>query len=184
MTDGRHYHVDFVIFSQILGFGYIHRTYSRIHDEPRVEISDIRNLWRDPRKADGKRSGLESFYYVMNNLIRNTINPKDGAAYDINGYVRNVLAHFPDGDRFNVPRFILVELSYAMDDGRRGAAYAPYLMFMIERVIGRQFPKDRIHTIYKIEKTRPAAASQPTRAPTLMRISLRALALALGRAIR
>jgi hypothetical protein len=57
-------------------------------------------------------------------------------------------------------------------------------MFMIERVIGRRFPKDGIHTIYKIEKTRPAVASQPARAPTLMRISLRALALALGRARR
>jgi hypothetical protein len=57
-------------------------------------------------------------------------------------------------------------------------------MFMIERVTGHRFPKDGIHTIYKIEKTRPAAANQPARAPTLMRISLRALALALGRARR
>jgi hypothetical protein len=32
MTDGWHYRVDFVTFSQILGFGSIHRTYSRIHD--------------------------------------------------------------------------------------------------------------------------------------------------------
>jgi hypothetical protein len=102
MTDGRHYHVDFVIFSQIIGFGYIHRTYSRIHDEPCAEISDIRHLWRNPRKADGK-SGLKSFYYVMNNLIRNTINPKDGATSDINGYVRNVLAYFLDGGQVQCP---------------------------------------------------------------------------------
>jgi hypothetical protein len=83
-------------------------------------------LWRDPRATNGKRSGLESFYYVMNNLIRNTINPKDGAASDINGYVRNALARFAlGGDKFNVPRFIWVELSFAMDDGRRGASLCP-----------------------------------------------------------
>jgi hypothetical protein len=92
----------------------------------------------------------------MNNLIRSTINPKDGAASDIKGYVRNVLARLPDGDKFNVPYFIRVELSLAMDDGRRRLPYAPYLMFMIERVTGLRFPKDGIHTVYKIEKTMPA----------------------------
>jgi hypothetical protein len=41
-----------------------------------------------------------------------------------------------------------------------GLPYAPYLMFMIERVTGLRFPKDGMHTIYKIEKTHPAAATQ------------------------
>jgi hypothetical protein len=95
----------------------------------------------------------------MNNLIRSTINPKDGAASHINGYVRNVLARLLDGDKFNVPRFIWVELSLAMDDGWRGMPYAPYLMFMIERVTGLRFPKDGIHTVYKIEKTKPTTAA-------------------------
>jgi hypothetical protein len=52
----------------------------------------------------------------MNNLIRVTINPKDNAT-NLNGYITNVLSRFPDGKRFNVPRFIWVELAYAMDDG-------------------------------------------------------------------
>jgi hypothetical protein len=46
-----------------------------------------------------------------------------------------------------------------MHDGRRGLPYAPYLMFMIERVTGLRFPKDGIHTVYKIEKTKPVAAA-------------------------
>jgi hypothetical protein len=44
-----------------------------------------------------------------------------------------------------------------MEDGRRGLPYAPYLMFMIERVIGLRFLKGGMHTVYKIEKTQPAA---------------------------
>jgi hypothetical protein len=154
MTDGRHYRVDFTTFSWILGFGEEHQTYSHIHDEPRAEIRDIRYMWRDSRVVDGKRSDLHSYHYILNNLIRNTINPKDGAALDINGYVRNVLARFAlGGDKFNFPQFIWHELRLAMEDGRRGLPYAPYLMFLIERIIGLQFLKDGMHIIYKIEKT-------------------------------
>ena len=56
MTDGRHYRVDFVTFSRILGFGEEHRGYTYIHDEPRAKICDISYMWRDRRIADGKRS--------------------------------------------------------------------------------------------------------------------------------
>ena len=45
------------------------------------------------------------------------------------------------------------ELRNAMEDGRKGIPYAPYLMFMIERVSGYRFEKDGLHTVYKIEKT-------------------------------
>ena len=86
MTEGRHYRVDFVTFSQILSFGEEERGFTYIHDEVRAEICDIAYIWIDKRSADGKVSGLKSYYYIMNNLIRHTINPKDGAASDINGY--------------------------------------------------------------------------------------------------
>ena len=50
-----------------------------------------------------------------------------------------------------------------MEDGRKGMPYAPYLMFMIERVTGYRFDKDGIHTIYKIEKTQALGASRVVR---------------------
>ena len=75
-----------------------------------------------------------------------------------------MLARFaPRGDRFNVPRFMWHELRNAMEDGRRGIPYAPYLMFMIERVIGYRFEKDGFHTVNKIEKTRGVGASRAMR---------------------
>jgi hypothetical protein len=76
--------------------------------------------------------------------------------------VRNLLARFPDGEKFNVGRFIWVQLAYAMDDARRSLPYAPYLMFMIERVSGYIFPKDGFHTVYNIEKTQSYAATTET----------------------
>ena len=41
--------------------------------------------------------------------------------------------------------------------------YAPYLMFMIQRVIGYKFDKDGLHTVYKIEKTQASGASKAVR---------------------
>ena len=126
MTEGWHYRVDFVTFSWILGFSEEERGFTYIHDEAREEIRDIAYIWIDRRSADGKVSGLQSYYYILNNLIRHTINPKDGAASDLNGYVRNVLARFaPGGDRFNIPHFMWRELRNAMDDGRKGCPMPP-----------------------------------------------------------
>ena len=74
--------------------------------------------------------------------------------------MRNVLARFAlGGDRFNIPRFMWIELRFVVEDGRRELPYAPYLMFMIERVTRFYFLKDGMHTDYKIEKTQPAAAT-------------------------
>ena len=125
MTEGQHYRVDFMTFSWILGFGE-ERGFTYIHDEARAEIHDIAYMWIDRRGADDKVSGFKSYYYILNNLIRHTINPKDGVASDLNGYVRNVLAMFSlGGDRFNVPRFMWRELRNAMEDGRKGCPMPP-----------------------------------------------------------
>lgn len=71
----------------------------------------------------------------------------------MNGYVRDMLARFPLGTRFNVPRFMWIELAIAMDDGRRNLPYAPYLMLIIDRVTGKKYPKDCTHTPYTPKKT-------------------------------
>jgi hypothetical protein len=161
MTDGLHYRVDFVTFSRILGFSSTHRSDPPIHSEKKRSIGDISYMWRQPEAADGKRSGLRSFYYILNNMMRKTINPKDGAASDLNGWIRNVLHHFsPGGQRFNVPRFMWVTLSEALDDGRRSLPYAPYLMFVIERVTGRRHTREMVHEYYRLEKLAPAAAAR------------------------
>ena len=41
MTEGRHYRVDFVTFSRILGFREEEQGFTYIHDEARAEIRDI-----------------------------------------------------------------------------------------------------------------------------------------------
>ena len=55
------------------------------------------------------------------------------------------------------------ELRNTMEDRRKGIPYAPYLMFMIERVTGYRFDKDGLHTIYKTKKTQASGASRAVR---------------------
>jgi len=117
-------------------------------------------MWEDLTHVNNRRTGLKCFYYIMNNLKWMTLNPKDNAT-NLNGHITNVLSRFPYGDKFNVPRFIWVELAYAMDDGRRSLPYAPYLMFMIERMIGVRYPKDYYHIVYSIKKTKGGKTAPP-----------------------
>jgi hypothetical protein len=83
MTEGHHYRVDFVTFSCILGFDEEHRGFSYIHDERRAEVREITFMYLDGKTVDGKVKCMKSFYYILNNLIRHIINPKDGATSDL-----------------------------------------------------------------------------------------------------
>jgi hypothetical protein len=50
-----------------------------------------------------------------------------------------------------------------MDDGRRALPYAPYLMFIIKRVIGVRYLKDCYHTVYNRKKTKGGKTTPPPR---------------------
>ena len=81
MTEGQNYRVDFVTFSRILGFGEEERGFTYIHGEARAEIHDIAYMWIDRRSTDGKVSGLKSYYYILNNLIRHTIKSQGWSSF-------------------------------------------------------------------------------------------------------
>ena len=67
-------------FSWILGFGE-KQGFTYIHDEARAEIHDIAYMWIDRRSADGKVSGLKSYYYILNNLTRHTIKSQGWSSF-------------------------------------------------------------------------------------------------------
>lgn len=147
--------------SRLLGFGAQERAFIEVHHEARVEIRNIAYMYVDRCVADGKVKGFKSYFYILNNMFRNTINPKDGAALDLNGYARNLLARMaPGGERFNVPRFLWMELQVATNDARKGQSYAPYLMFIIDKVTRYTFPKDGLHEPNKRKKTHHVSVSE------------------------
>jgi len=111
-------------------------------------------MYVSPRVADGLVKGLKSTYYILNNLFRHTINPKIGSASNLYGYARNILVRFgPRGEPFLVSHFLCHKLGIASEDARKALPYAPYVMFITERVIGYVFAKDGLHEAYRGEKT-------------------------------
>ena len=116
-----------------------------------MKVEDIVFAYERRDLADGKTIGLKSFYYAMNNLFRETINPKGGDSTSLRKYAKNLLAWMaPRSDAFSINRFIWAELSDSMDDARNYLPYAPYIMYIIERVSGIIFKKDVEHRPYRL----------------------------------
>ena len=151
MTEGVHYKVDFTTFARLLGFGSDDREADRIALEKIKKGKDIVVAYARKQFADGKTVGLKPFYYAMNNLFRETINPKEGDSTSLRKFAANLLVRMAPGSRtFSISRFIWDELSYSMDDARNDLPYAPYIMYIIERVTGIVFKKDVEHKSYKL----------------------------------
>ena len=56
----------------------------------------------------------------------------------------------PSSDAFSISRFTWIELSTSLDDARNDLPYAPYIMYIIERVSGIEFKKDVEHGPYRL----------------------------------
>ena len=107
LMEGVHYKVDFTTFARLLGFGSGDRYADTIQTENVMKAEDIVFAYERRGLADGKTVGLKSFYYAMNNLFRETINPKGGDSTSLRKYVKNLLTRMALGsDAFSVSRFI------------------------------------------------------------------------------
>ena len=56
----------------------------------------------DPTKANGKSEGLKPYFYVLNNLLRATIDPKVGVATSVQNHDATILVCFGLKKRFSV----------------------------------------------------------------------------------
>src|SRR5438105_706964 len=70
------------------------------------------------------------------------------------------------GRHFNVTNFLWKQIIEAENDSRKGLPYAPYLMFIIEKVSGLTFKNDVQHTMLKITRLSPPGSSARARSPT------------------
>jgi hypothetical protein len=80
--------------------------------------------------ADGTTTALKSTYYVMNNLLRETIIPKGGSdSTSLRKYATNLIYRMlPGAEPFSVSRFISFDLIRVMDNGIGNFPYAPYII--------------------------------------------------------
>ena len=115
-----HFAVDIVTFAHLLGLRSKDLQRDKIHNEQQLSVIGMKDLYRNPSKADGGTKGLKSFFYILNNLFCATLTPKGGDATQIHSFARNLLMRFAkDGRPFNVTNFMWEELIEAENDSRK-----------------------------------------------------------------
>jgi hypothetical protein len=118
----------------------------------------------------GTINGLYTFYSVLKRLFRKTICPRDEDPTNISHYANNLLANLRDGaPPFSMIDYIWEEIKCISLNPQKNCGLTPYLMFLIEDVMGTSFLKEGIHMPFRPNPTKkplipPAQVSSPLRA--------------------
>jgi hypothetical protein len=154
MTEGVHYKINIVTFARLLGFGKTDRERDTINFENHLKNHQIADAYFLDEMAQGTTLGLKPVYYVLNNLLRQTIYPKGGSeSTSLRSFAPNLIARMlPGAAPFSVSKFIWYDLITSMENGVDNFPYAPYVMYIIELVIGYIFKKECEHYSYQVKQ--------------------------------
>jgi hypothetical protein len=146
-TQGNKCTIDYMMFSRLLGLGSKDEDHTPIHNENKYKPRELPYMFPSRDLAiEGKAHQLNPYYYYLNQFFRSTIDPKQGDATALRYYAPNLLNRMaPDEEGFCIFDFIWNELRRAVNDPMKYLPYAPYLMYMIERVTNVSYPKDVVH---------------------------------------
>jgi hypothetical protein len=133
--------------SRLLDLGSKDGSRNFIPAEKKLKPDRCRFMFYNPIVAwEGKSKNLLPYYYYAYFMLRWTIHPNKGDSSALHVFTVNLLNRFAPGGRpFNIFDYIWNDLRRMMDDSRKHLPYAPYIMYMIERVTKTTFPKDTNH---------------------------------------
>jgi hypothetical protein len=153
-------------FATQFSYGQADKDRFRIHIHNPLEENEIKFMDAPGQEGNaGTINGLYIFYSVLNRLFRKTICQRDGDPTNISHY-----ANLRDGaPPFSVIDYIWKEIKGISLNPQNNCGFAPYLMFLVEDVTGRSFPKEGIHMPFRPNPTKkplipPPQTSSPPRA--------------------
>ena len=77
-TEGKHYKVDFITFSRLLGLDRKDRTSTAITEISTLAMDEYQYMYLDGHRVDGKTIWLKPYYYMLNNILHQILYPKIG----------------------------------------------------------------------------------------------------------
>jgi hypothetical protein len=99
---------------------------------------------------------LKPYFYVLNNLLHLTLDPKIGDSIHIMLDAPKVLCRFgASGDRYSITDFMWRKIERAANDPHKSLPYASFLMYIIEQVVGRSFHHNAVHKSYSVHHVGP-----------------------------
>ena len=67
-AEGKHYKVDFITFSRLLGLNEYDRTSPELTEYEDVALVEYQHMYLDGYLVDGQTIYLKPYYYVLNNI--------------------------------------------------------------------------------------------------------------------
>jgi hypothetical protein len=175
LTQGVHYRCDYQTFSCLLGFTSEDRAASSLFDifPDSVSHDDLEaaQIYKPGKAVDFTTTYLKPYFYVLNNLLRLTLDPKIGDSIHIMLDAPKVLCRFgAGGDHFSITDFMWRKIEQAANDPHKSLPYASFLMYIIEQVVGHSFHHNAVHKSYSMRHLGPkgiggGSAPSPTHGP-------------------
>ena len=116
-----------------------------------LAASEYQYMYQEGHVADGQTVWLKPYFYVLNNILRQTLYPKIGDSTFLWDDSPFVLDCFGDEfTKFSIGHYIWDKIFQASEDTVKHFPYAPYIMHIIEQVSSLKFPMDATRTVLKI----------------------------------
>jgi hypothetical protein len=155
MTESQWYKVSYDQFARLFGFGWKNASCPRIHLALKVEARKIKFMYPSSEQGNfGETTDMLPFYAYLNRLFRRTVTPREGDGIKILVYNKNILAAMaPNANGFElfVLNFIWEEMKTISENSLKSCGYAPYLIYMIERVTAHTFFCEQEHRPLRIK---------------------------------
>jgi hypothetical protein len=171
MTEGEWYNIRYGDFASRFSYGATNAHRPRLHIHNLLDEDEMKFMYALGQEGNAwTTNGLYTFYSILNRLFRKTVCPRDGDPTNISQFAKNLLANMRDGaPPFSMIDFVWEEIKGISLNPQKNYGFTPYLMFMIEDVTTRSFPKDGIHMLLRPNPTKkplitPAQDSSPPRA--------------------
>lgn len=160
MTASEHFHCDYTTFSRLLGFNHVDRAApslcSLYPDSVPQDHLAAAQIYLPGFPADCTTAALKPYFYVLNNLIRWSVDPKIGDSIRIHHDAPKILVRFGvNGGRFSISDFMWTKIAEASVNPHKSLPYAPYIMHIIEQVVGHRFYHDCPHSLYSVRHLGP-----------------------------
>jgi hypothetical protein len=153
MTEGEWNHITFDEFATRFSYGQADKDRFRTHIHNPLGENEIKFIYAPGQEGNaGTINGLYTFYSVLNRLFKKTICARDGDRTNISHYPKNLLANLRDGaPPLSMIDYIWEEIKGISLNPQKNCGFAPYLVFLIEDVTGRSFPKEGIHMPFRAQ---------------------------------
>ncbi|KAK3118829.1 hypothetical protein QOZ80_9BG0708810 [Eleusine coracana subsp. coracana] len=169
ITEGERYSCTLSRFATLLGIRDSYDEPKCIHDGRIMLPSVMKYMYVNEDDCNPPyAAGFKPFYNVLHRMVRVSIAPMGGNVDHVPSFEKDLLDWIGGSMKFNVFDFIYSEMWHMAITASRGCAYAPFIMFMIEKVTKKTFKKECEHKSLKrnIPSGATRGASTPRQAPS------------------